>query len=179
MIIVFYIVMQTAQGVEISLLWSETLMISLAHYFTSRRFVPLSPALLKRLERDGELESDANPLYLPKHSIRVFIIAAFVWLAYFLYQKNRLLEPQALAVLGTVGAYFLGIIFKFVMKWRSRRSSKPTPFWWINLKAIVALTVISITVALQLLELGNQLPFDLEHLENATLGLVLFYFGSR
>ncbi len=179
LIVVAYIVLQTANGVEVKLLWSETLMIVLAHYFTSRRFVALSPDIIARLEADGELEADTNPLFLPKHSIRVLIVVGFIGLAVYLFRERRLGEAQAISVLGTVGAYFLGIFAKALMTWRARRAGKPTPRWWTDLKAFVTLAIVLFTVCARLLHWEAMLPFPLEKLENVTLGLVLFYFGSR
>ena len=61
-------------------IWIETLLIALAHYFTSRRFVALSPEIMRRLEDDGAIDRERHPLYLPKNTIRFIIIAAFVGL---------------------------------------------------------------------------------------------------
>src|SRR6188472_4593407 len=60
-----FIVVQTARGFQVSLLWFESLMIVLAHYFTHRRFVPLSPGLRDKLKAEDLLDDDTHPLYLP------------------------------------------------------------------------------------------------------------------
>lgn len=176
-IIVFFICYQTAVGAPVKLLWTETLMIVLAHYFASRRFVPISDELKHQLEARGVIESDENPLHLPRHSVRFLIVAAFVGLGVYLYRVNRLFEPQALEILGTVGAYFLGICFRVAWGW-IRGDAAPSPFIQ-DAKALVTITVVLATVAIQLLHLGPQLPFPADWIEDATLGLVLFYFGSR
>jgi hypothetical protein len=41
------------------------------------------------------------------------------------------------------------------------------------------MTVVLATVVIQLFNLGPQLPVPVDWIEDATLGLVLFYFGSR
>jgi hypothetical protein len=49
LLIVAVVLVQVARGREVELLWTETLMIALAHYFTSRRFIRLSPDAMRRL----------------------------------------------------------------------------------------------------------------------------------
>jgi len=176
-IIVLFICYQTAVGASVKLLWTETLMIVLAHYFASRRFVPISDELKRQLEQEGAIESDARPLYLPRHSVRFLIVAAFAGLGVYLYRRNRLFEPQALEILGTVGAYFLGIGFRVVWGW-FRGDAAPSAFVQ-DAKALLTIGVIVATVVIQLFHLGPRLPFPADWIEDATLGLVLFYFGSR
>ena len=53
-----FIVVQTARGIRVSLLWFESLMIVLAHYFAHRRFVPLSPAMREKLKAEDLLEDE-------------------------------------------------------------------------------------------------------------------------
>ena len=43
LMIVAVVMAQLVRGQEVELLWTETLMIALAHYFTSRRFIKLPP----------------------------------------------------------------------------------------------------------------------------------------
>ena len=78
---VAFITIQTARGERVSLLWFESLMIVLAHYFASRRLVQLSPELRTRLTKEGVLEAEPNPLYLPRYSLRLLIVGAFAALA--------------------------------------------------------------------------------------------------
>ncbi len=179
LLIVGFVVVQTAQGRAIGVLWVETLMIVLAHYFTSRRFLKLSPETIAQLEASGELEPEANPLYLPRHTIRATIVAAFIGLAVYLGREGRLFEEQSVKILGTVGAYFLGILARIVIGWWNRRSSRPIPDRWGDIKALVTLAVVAFTIALRLAGWNRFLLIDTAGLENLMLGLVLFYFGSR
>ncbi|MCY2991974.1 MAG: hypothetical protein NTY19_29460 [Planctomycetota bacterium] len=110
LLIVAVVVVQVVRGGEVELLWTETLMIALAHYFTSRRLVNLSPELIRRLTAEGQVEPESNPLYLPKHSIRTIIVLAFVGLTVYLFKEHRLVDSQALPLLGVVFAYMLGIV---------------------------------------------------------------------
>lgn len=174
--IVAVVIAQVVRGKEIEPLWTETLMIALAHYFTSRRFIDLAPGVIERLEIDGHLESESNPLALPRNSIRVLLMAAFLGLAIYLYQAGRLLEPQSLSILGVVFAYLLGILARGVLTWWTKGHKPPSIRLWEDVKAATVLLVLLVTAGAYLLGYDDLIPHQLR---NATLGLVLFYFGSR
>jgi hypothetical protein len=164
-LIVAVVVVQMVRGQEVELLWAGTLMIALAHYFTSRRSINLPPDVIRRLVAEGHVQAEANPLFLPRYSIRVILVLAFAGLAVYLYRQNRLFEPQALSVLGVVFAYFLGVVLRFG-KFRL----------WEDLKAIVVLLVLVYTAGAYLANRPELVPHQLRDI---TLGLTLFYFGSR
>jgi hypothetical protein len=163
--IVGVIVVQLVRGKEIELLWTETLMIALAHYFASRRFIRLPPEVIKQLVDEGHIELEARPLYLPSYSIRVILLLAFVAVGIYLYLRGGLWKPQPLSILGVVFAYLSGIIVRV----RSVRG-------WEDTKAAVVLVVMAVASVVYLCDLGGSI---LQPLRNMTLGLVLFYFGSR
>src|SRR6185436_15787490 len=89
LLIVAVVIVETVRGRQIDELWSETLLIALAHYFTSRRFVGLSSDVLRRMEDEGHLPRESNPLYLPRHSIRALIVLSFAGLAYYSIEVQR------------------------------------------------------------------------------------------
>jgi hypothetical protein len=165
LMIVAVVIVELARGKEVELLWTETLMIALAHYFTTRRFIRLSPELTHRLTEEGQIEAESRPLYLPRYSIRLILVAAFVGLAIYLYRHNRLFDSQALSILGVVFAYLLGIFARV----RSVRG-------WEDLKALVVLVVMLCTAVPYLIDRGDLVPHKVR---DVILGLVLFYFGSR
>jgi hypothetical protein len=165
LMIVAVVVVQMARGLEVELLWTETLMIALAHYFTSRRFIRLPPEVIRRLTEEGQIELEAHPLFLPRHSIRAILVLAFVGLAVYLYQQGRLFQPQSLSILGVVFAYLLGIAARI----RAIRG-------WEDYKAIVVLLILACTAGAYLADRSDLVP---RLLRDVTLGLVLFYFGSR
>jgi hypothetical protein len=176
-LIVAVVIVETVRGHDIDQLWTETLLIALAHYFTSRRFVGLSPAVLRRLEDEGHVPRESNPLFLPRHSIRALIVLSFAALAYYVFEVQGIGSFSAIPpVLITVTSYLLGILAGSVWAWRYRhRSTVPSRFW----EDVKALTVI-------LVMLGTAIPYFLDHgdlvpaqIRNAALALVLFYFGSR
>src|SRR5579872_1582039 len=69
LLILAVVVHEIVLGREVAVIWTETLVIALAYYFTYRRFVMLSPAVLSRLEQDGAIQRESNPLFLPRGSI--------------------------------------------------------------------------------------------------------------
>ena len=150
LIVVSFLVIQTARGVRVDVVWSEALMITLAHYFTTRRFVPLSHELRAKLEAAGEIEPDESPLYLPKHSVRILLIGAFAGLAFYLYDHGRLFEAQSLSLLVSVGAYLLGITVRGILAWWSSRTGITSPAWWVDFKAFGTLLIVLAAVGLQL-----------------------------
>lgn len=181
LIIVGYVVNRLATAQPLELIWTETLMIVLAHYFTSRRFVPISPKIRAELEATGEIEADQHPLGLPKHSIRTIIFCSFAALGIYLYQQNLLWNAQTLEILGTVGAYFLGILYRTVRNWFASTNNQAltSAGWFEDLKALAAILLVGGIVSLKVTGLDAQLPIDFGLLEGVSMGFVLFYFGSR
>ena len=147
LLIVAVVIVQLARGHEVELLWTETLMIALAHYFTSRRFIRLSPEVIRRLTEEGQIEAEPRPLYLPQYSIRLILVVAFIGLAVYLYRQDRLFQSQAMSILGVVFAYLLGIVARM----RSVRG-------WEDLKAAVVLMVLLATAVPCLLDRGELVP---------------------
>jgi hypothetical protein len=176
LLIVAVVIHQVIRGHQVEPLWAETLMIALAHYFTSRRFLNLAPEVIRRLEADGLVESEVHPLYLPRHSIRILLTLAFLGLAIYLYQQEQLFQPQALSLLGVVFAYLLGILARGILGWWTRGRKTSAVHGWEHIKAAVVLSVLLYTSGAYLLDRTDLAP---EQLRNITLGLVLFYFGSR
>ena len=174
-----FITLQTARGVRVSLLWFESLMIVLAHYFASRRLVQLPRELREKLIADGILEAEPNPLYLPRHTLRLAIIGAFVALAVYLFQNGRLLDPVAVPIFIAVGSYFLGIGFHSIMAWRRGGQQGPRGVTrFDDLKALVTLGAMGLVIVLQLTGWQSMVPHA-DKLEALPLALMLFYFGSR
>ncbi len=174
--IVAVVIAKTIRGEHVETLWTETLMIALAHYFTSRRFIKLAPDVVRQLESDGAVEPEAHPLFLPRHSIRVILFAAFGGLAVYLFLHDQLLQGQGLATIGVVAPYFLGNIVGIVTHHFSKGHQTPAIRGWEDVKAIAVLAVLGFTAAAFLMGQAELVP----HLvRNSALGLVLFYFGSR
>ena len=173
-----FIVAQTARGIEVKLLWFESLMIVLAHYFAHRRFVPLSPEMLEHLKAESLIEDDVNPLHLPKHSLRTLIVLSFVGLAVYLACKHRLFDPVAVPVFVTVGSYFLGIGFGAIGEWWMKGRPIKGASWFDDVRALVTVLAITLTIVVQVFGWQDRIPYGAK-LEVLPLALMLFYFGSR
>lgn len=176
LLIVAVVICQVVRDRDIEPLWIETLMIALAHYFTSRRFLKLAPDVIRRLETEGLIEIEAQPLYLPRHSIRALVLLAFLGLAIYLYLEHRLYETQALSILGVVLAYLLGIVASGILTWWTKGRQTEAVRGWRDIKAAVVMLVLLYTAGAYLLDRTDLVP---PQARNLTLGMVLFYFGSR
>ena len=130
-LIVAVVVVETmrGRGRQLEELWSETLLIALAHYFTSRRFMGLSPQLLQRLESEGHIAHESNPLFLPRHSIRALIVLSFAGLAYhvFLVQQVRTMHFHVLGgcVITPVVHHFDAVAFELSMEGAAYVNQRP------------------------------------------------------
>src|SRR4051812_31940314 len=154
-----FIVVQTARGRPVSLLWFESLIIVLAHYFAHRRFVPLSPALREKLPPEDLIEDEPNPLFLPRHSLRTIIVLSFVGLAIYLGCQGRLRDPVGVPVFISVTSYFLGIGFgALAARWYKAKPCYGAT-WFDDLKAIVTLMAIALAIAVQLFGWQKSFPY--------------------
>ncbi len=176
MMIVAVVVVDGARGRAIEALWTETLMIVMAHYFTSRRLLNLPPEVMRRLEEAGHIQPESHPLYLPRYTIRAIFILTFIGLGVYLYREARLTDVNAVSILGVVFAYLLGVVAHDLLKWWTKGRQSRGLLWWEDFKAIAVLAVLAYVAAMYLLDRNNMVPAPLRR---ATLGMVLFYFGSR
>lgn len=158
------------------LLWIEALLIALSHYFTSRRFVDLPPEARRQLEEDGVLDRERNPLFLPRNSIRIIIIAAFGWLTYYLYQQNRLLEHHATTLLAMMASFLLGATVRRIGIWWNRNQIKRSQGTFGDLKALIVLAAMLCVAIPEFLGSPDVLN---PVFHRVALGMMLFYFGSR
>jgi hypothetical protein len=183
LIIVAVVIVESMRGVELSAFWTETLLIALAHYFTTRRLVDLPKTVLLRLQDEGHIERDAHPLHLPRHSIRLLIVLAFAGLGAYLQHYDRLIrdgrlafEDPAVSVLITVGAYSVGMLTRPILDWWKSIVGDRRLYWWDDLKAIVVIAVLVVALSGRFVFPDRLVPGGFQ---NLALGLVLFYFGSR
>jgi len=176
LLILAVVVHEIVLGRLVAVIWTETLVIALAYYFTYRRFVSLPREVIIRLEREGALPREANPLGLPRHSIRILIILTIGALGAYLYREHRLLEPQVITIFGTALCYLLGVFISAVTWWWSKGRKTLATHFWEDIKAAVVLLTVAATASLHFLSGPDTVP---KWLETTTVGLVLFYFGSR
>jgi hypothetical protein len=176
LMLVGVVCVEILRGHTLDPLWTETLAIALAYYFTTRRFLDLTPEQVRHLKAEGILPDESRPLKLPGFTVRGLILLAFLGVAMYLQQNGRLHETQAVSTLGLVGAYLLGTI---TQKIRTRIFHGRHPWVrriWEDLKAGVTLLVLTAVVIVYLSGEAQRLPGPWSTL---TLALTLFYFGSR
>jgi hypothetical protein len=160
----------------LDIIWTETLLIALAWYFTSRRFVALPPDIIERLQREGIIEQESAPLFLPRHSIRLILTAAFTGLGIWLYQQGRLFATREFSLLLLVAAFVLGAVLRSVSSWFQTRKRRRPSSRWGDLKAIAVLATVFLAAAAELLPDRGPLPPEFDRI---ALAMMLFYFGSR
>lgn len=163
-------------GRPIEPVWTETLMVALAYYFTSRRFLQLPPEVLHKLEADGIVPKEPLPLYLPRGTIRFLLLGTFLSVAAYQYQHGKLFEKETFPIFITLLAYFAGTTVRGVLNWWYRGRIVPASRWWADLKAVTVLGALVLTAILQVIGQQHLAPL---WLENITMAMVLFYFGSR
>lgn len=161
---------------DLDVIWVETLLMALAHYFTSRRFVELPKQVRLKLEQDGILEEEQHPLFLPKHSIRLLLIGSFCGLAFFLYKENRLWEPRSATLLGMIFAYLLGTMLRGFTRWWNRGRTTPPSRFWGDAKALIVLGTVGVVALCEFTGMRDALH---PTVHKVAMGLLLFYFGSR
>lgn len=163
-------------GVKLEIIWVEMLLIAMAHYFTSRRFVRLSPAVLRRLEEEGSLPREANPLFLPRHSMQLIIIAALTGMGVILYQQHKLFGSDALLILGTIPAYLLGVIVRTFGNWCTGGRQTAIGRVWDDLIAVAVILTLGACTAIHFQSGATKIPPEFQ---TGIVALVLYYFGSR
>jgi hypothetical protein len=175
--VVAVVVTDLARGQDTDVLWKQTLLVALAHYFATRRIVALPGDVIERLEQERVIEQERHPLFLPRYSIRLIIVAAFVGVAVYLYRERKLFEPRTVSLLGIVFAYLFGTLVRGVTHWLHRRRTTPPHHLWADLRALAVLGTLAV-VAIP--EFVVPAPYHVPHqMLEVALGLVLFYFGVR
>jgi hypothetical protein len=176
LLILAVVVHEVVLGRLVAVIWTETLVIALAYYFTYRRFVSLPRDVITRLEREGALPREPNPLGLPRHSIRILIVLTIGGLGAYLYREGRLLDEQVITIFGTALCYLLGVFISAFTTWWSKGRKTLATHFWEDIKAAAVLLIVAATAVLYFLKGPEMVP---HWLQTTTVGLVLFYFGSR
>jgi len=153
----------------------DLLFIILGHYFAARNR-PTATA-----------DAGPPPLFLPKGSVRLVLIAGFAVVAVILFREGRLVkvgENPGVVTLLLVGGFLLGVVSRAVGGWLGG-SGRRLPRVVEDLRATFALVAAAVLVALVWNRYFPYLPdvrrptfgkYGLEHGLAAFLG---FYFGSR
>jgi hypothetical protein len=160
----------------------DLLFIIMGHYFAARR------------RSDQGDEPGPPPLYLPRGSVRLILIAGSAAVALVLFQRGQLTTPRSnpgVVTLLLVGGFLLGVVLNAVSDALSERGYRP-PRLAEDLRALVSLAAALILVVLVLNRLLLFFPqeridailspwvlidrYGPEHVLAAVVG---FYFGSR
>jgi hypothetical protein len=167
---------QLLTGASVGLLLSETLMIVLAHYFASRRIIKLPPDLQKRLEAEGVIGADEQPLWLPRGSVRFIILTAFAFAIIVLLLQGRLFDYNTIGTIALIFAYLGGVLMRWFKGW-GKKASKPPRFSLFT--HLLALFVLLACFFVVLITISGELSGLPHWMEEILLAFILFYFGSR
>lgn len=176
LLILSVVLHEMIMGREVDILWNETLLIALAHYFSRRRFMNIPPEAVPRLQQEGLLPPETRPLYLPTGFIRGIIVLAFVGTGFYLYKVGRLFNPEVTPILGAVASYVLGMFINWVLGfiWKPGKSILMEKLQ--DLQALLVLITLASTAAIFFIHGPAGLPNWLRHV---ALFLSLYYFGAR
>ena len=176
LIVMAVVLTNLTRGRTTDFLWIQALLVAMAHYFATRRLVSLPASAIAELEEKKVIEAERHPLFLPRYSIRLIIIAGFVSVAVYLYQEGRLLEARTIGLLGMIFAYLIGTLSRGVVQLFSRRRKTPLRPLWGDLRALLVLGAVIVAALPEFLDMPYQMPHEML---TVALGLVLFYFGMR
>jgi len=160
----------------------DLLFIIMGHYFAARR-------------RSGPaLEPGPPPLYLPRGSVRLFLVAGTVAVAVLLFRQGRLTaldDNPGVVTLLLIGGFLAGVALNTLSTWWRDRGHH-TPRFVEDLRALISIAAAGILVILVWNPIVVLFPTDfvdellyprvhLGHLgvEHILAAVVGFYFGSR
>jgi len=183
------LLMPKEKNVHVPLYLYYLAFLTVGSYFAGRSHAP--PA---------HMSNEPHPLYLPRGSIRLIVIAGFIGVVGFAIYKNHdflsddlfdpreLLDPKEKPTITLplilIGAFFLGIIVNGLSRW-VLAGPEGLPTWyqdvlaWISVLAVLGLgtEVILQLVVLPSMEEANR--FNLPPLQMILSGIIAFYFGVR
>jgi hypothetical protein len=173
--------MPPEKNVHVPLYLYYLLFLTVGAYFSSRA---------KTSPQNG----DAQPLHLPRRSIRLLIIAGCVGVvAYAIHQNPNFLDttllqpdekPTLVLPLVLLGSFFVGIASSAFGE-RVLAGPAGLPAWWQDLQAwlsLLAVLGLGVQVLLELVIFPSMDPAqrpNLPHLQLLLSGIIAFYFGAR
>ncbi|MFN5529930.1 MAG: hypothetical protein ACK5F7_05090 [Planctomycetaceae bacterium] len=170
-------VVETLRGHQLPGLWSVTVLLAIAHYFSSRSTLAISAAQVAQLESNPAVPLERRPLFLHPHLLRGVVLLSLVGVLAALYsvQGVRQVNEVPPQLLGAV-AYVAGAVCRLLFSQQRHPTSRGGLRLWDDLNALAVLLPVTGVCVMYYLDQGAQLP-DL--VRNYVLALVLFYFGSR
>jgi len=153
----------------------------LPDHLESLLFVVLGHYFAARGQDDGDRSGGPPPLFLPRGSVRLLLVAALLTVGVLVLRQDGLQALRGLFTLILVFAFLAGLLLARVARWVARRRTRPSR-WFADLQAIVGLLAVA-ALAVQLF-LGvfpgpETLGFGRLGVEQGLAGLIGFYFGAR
>lgn len=145
------------------------LFVVIGHYFAARGQAVIDPA------------NGPPPLFLPRGSVRLLLVAALVTVGVLVYREVGLQALRGLFTLILVFAFLLGLLLARVGRWLKRRRSSPSR-WFSDLQALVgllAVAALSVQLFVGVFPGPESLGIGRLGVEQGLAGLIGFYFGAR
>jgi len=161
----------------------DLMFIIMGHYFAAR----------SRATSDV-VDVGPPPLFLPRGTIRLILVAGCIGVAVLLFQSGQLTNPAqnpGVVTLLLVGAFLLGVGLNTLYS-RWKKTGHPTPRLFEDVRALLSVVAATLLVLMVVNRLAQIIPqndvdglfsqwlhfgkFGPEHLLAAFVG---FYFGSR
>jgi hypothetical protein len=160
-------------------------------YLRDLAFIILGHYFAVRGRQEPSQEAGPPPLYLPRGTVRVVLVAGFLVTALFLHRQGRLLDVghnPAVVTLFLVGGFILGVTVQQAWS-RLAGKGRPLPRLAEDARAVVSLAATVLLVVLvvdqfapELIRLGlwkTDLGLGKIGVPHVAAALVGFYFGSR
>ena len=134
----------------------------------------------------GSAVSDRSPLGLPRGSVRVILLSAYLGLAFYMYQHHTSFSiPETGPVFLSLAILISSFVLGHFITWVVRGVTGGMPAWFQDIQAwfaLIALLTLGIIVIIRLV-INYSLPYekqiDPEIVEMILAGFVGFYFGAR
>jgi hypothetical protein len=153
-------------------------------FLLNDREVPLTLAFLSLFilghyfaARGGAAPGHRPPLFLPRGSIRLIIIAGFAAVTYFLIEDGRFkpsMEDRDSAILLLAAALIAGFLLRVFLNLIFRGGMTRSRRWIENLKAVLAIVATAAFIIACMT--ANE---GFENVALVAVPLIVFYFGSR
>ena len=179
LMLVCYVCIELLLGTPPSVLWTETLLIAVAHYFTARRHAALPRSIRDDLVRMDLLPAEEHPLGLPQHSIRTMIAGAFVLVFAYLVMSGRPPGGEAVGLFLALAAFLIGNFVRADWAFATKHAEIEPPWGWGDLKPLATLTAMLLALGFSLSGRFAPPPVPLDTLEKSAAAMALYYFGSR
>ena len=134
----------------------------------------------------GSAVSDRSPLGLPRGSIRIILLTAYLGLAYYMYRNHTSFTiPETGSIFLSLAILVSAFVMGHFITWVVQGITGGTPSWFQDIQAwfaLIALLVLGVIVIIRLVintSVVYEKQLDPEIVEMVLAGFVGFYFGAR